>query len=140
MAELVVVCAILGVLVSTSVPFYLSYYHSAAVKAAAEELATHLNQGRQLAIKENKSVCVHTRLTGIHFHVPCGAARWVGPGTDSLGNLKPPPGILFTDSADLVFNYLGAASPASTYTVTNTTTSQTLNVTVAASGRIRIGP
>lgn len=140
MAELAVVCAILGVTVSASVPFFLRYYQSARVKAAAEQLAAYLNEGRQLAIKENRSVCVHTRLTGIHFHVPCGAARWVGAGTDSLGNLKQPPGILYTDSADLVFNYLGAASPASTYTVTNTTNNQTLNVTVAASGRISIGP
>jgi hypothetical protein len=61
------------------------------------------------------------------------------PWTDSLGN-PAAPGIPFTDSADLVFSYLGAASPASTYTVTNTTTSQTLTVTVAASGRISIGP
>jgi hypothetical protein len=43
-------------------------------------------------------------------------------------------------TADPVFSYLGAASPAATYTVRNTKTDQTLRVFVSASGRVNIGP
>ena len=42
--------------------------------------------------------------------------------------------------ADPVFSYLGAASPSATYTVTNTQTAATLQVFVASSGRVSIGP
>jgi hypothetical protein len=37
-----------------------------------------------------------------------------------------------------VFNYVGSALPAATYTVTNTQTSATLTVSVALSGRVTI--
>src|SRR5688572_25646381 len=58
--ELIVVCGILGLLAAVSVPFFVTYYQSAALKAATEEVAALLNQGRQVAIKENQSVCAQT--------------------------------------------------------------------------------
>lgn len=141
MAELLVVCAIVGILAGISMPFFLRYYQSAALKAATEELAAFLNQGRQVAIKENQSVCVHTQSGSIHFHVNgCSGTTFVGQGTDSSGNLKIPTGFTLSNSADPVFSYLGAASPAATYTVTNSRDGRTLTVSVAASGRITIGP
>lgn len=139
--ELIVVCGILGVLATVSVPFFLRYYQSAALKAATEEVAALLNQGRQVAIKENQPVCVHTASGSIHFHVAsCAGTTWVGPGTDGSGNLNIPQGFTLTNSADPIFSYLGAASPAATYTLTNTRNGSTLRVTVSASGRITIGP
>jgi prepilin-type N-terminal cleavage/methylation domain-containing protein len=141
MAELLVVCAIIGILATMTTPFFLRYYQSAALKAATEELAAFINQGRQIAIKQNTPVCVHTATGSIHFHINgCAGATWTGPGTDSSGNLIMPTGFTLANSADPIFNYLGAASPAATYTVTNTKTTKTLSVTVAASGRILIGP
>lgn len=141
MAELLVVCAILGILVTLSVPFFLNYYQAAALKASAEELAAFLNQGRQQAIKQNQPVCVHTSSGSIHFHINgCGGTTWLGANTDASGNLKMPTGFTLTNSADPIFNYLGAAAPAATYTVRNTKTNRTLTVAVAASGRITIGP
>lgn len=141
MAELLVVCVIIGILATASVPFFLRYYQTAALKAATEVLAAFLNQGRQVAIKENQPVCVLTAAGSIQLHVNgCGGTAWVGPGTDSAGNLKIPEEFTLTTSANPVFSYLGAASPAATYTVTQTNTGKTLSVTVSASGRVTVGP
>jgi len=140
-AELMVVLAIVGILAAASTPFFLRYYQSAALKAATEELAAFINQGRQVAIKENQSVCVHAVSGSIHFHVNgCGGTTWTGAGTDSSGNLKIPAGFTLSGTGDVVFSYLGAATPTGTYTVTNSQDGRTLRVTVAASGRVTIGP
>jgi len=139
--ELIVVCGILGLLAAVSVPFFLRYYQSAALKAAAEEVAAFLNQGRQVAIKENQSVCVLSAATALQLRLnTCAGTVWVGPGTDSSGNMSIPSGFTMASSANLSFRYLGDAVPAATYTLTNSRNGSTLRVTVAASGRITIGP
>ena len=139
--ELIVVCGILGLLAAVSVPYFLRYYQSAALKAATEEIMVFLNQGRQVAIKENQPVCVQRTSTALQLRVNgCSGTVWLGPGTDSAGNLKLPTGFTVASSADPVFSYLGAASPAATFTVTNTRDGRTLTVTVAASGRVTLGP
>ncbi|HET8533443.1 MAG TPA: hypothetical protein VFO08_19975 [Methylomirabilota bacterium] len=51
-------------------------------------------------------------------------------------NLQP--GFTVTVTANLVFDYLGRALPAATYTITNSTTGSTVTVSVATSGRISI--
>lgn len=141
LAELLVVVAIIGILALVSTPFFLRYYQSARLKAGAEEVAAFLNQGRQLAIKENTNVCVHISSTQMHYHlVNCSGTTWIGPGTDASGNINVPAGVTLTNTADPVFSYLGAATPAATYTITNPQTGGTLTVTVAASGRVSIGP
>jgi type IV fimbrial biogenesis protein FimT len=141
LAELMVAVAVIGIVFASAVPFFLSYYRAAQTRAAAEEIAAFLNQGRQLAIKENVNVCVQVTATTIRYRVNgCGGTVWVGPGTDSAGNIRAPEGISLSTTADPVFNYLGAASPAATYTVTNTYTGATLRVSVATSGRVSIGP
>ena len=48
--------------------------------------------------------------------------------------------IALTSTADPIFSYLGAASPAATITVTNTKTGQTLHVAVSVSGRVTVTP
>ncbi len=139
--ELIVVCGILGLLAAISVPFFLRYYQSAALKAATEEVAAFLNQGRQIAIKENQPVCVVSTSTSLQLHLTtCAGTAWVGPGTDSSGNIRIPTGFTMASSASPIFSYLGAASPAATYTLTNTRDGRTLRVTVSASGRVTIGP
>ena len=141
MAELLVICVIVGILAAMSTPFFLRYYQTAALKATTQELAAFLNQGRQIAIKENQPVCIHTAAGSIHFHVNgCAGTTWVGPGTDASGNLKIPDGFTLATSADPIFSYLGAATPAATYTVTQAGTGGTLHVTVAMSGRVTVGP
>jgi Tfp pilus assembly protein FimT len=141
MAELLVVCAILGILATASIPFFLTYYQAAALKSSAEELAAFLNQGRQQAIRQNQPMCVVTTSGAIQLKVgTCAGTTWLGTNTDASGNLKLPSGFSLSSTANPIFNYLGAAAPAATYTVTNTANNRTMTVTVAASGRITIGP
>jgi len=70
----------------------------------------------------------------------CACSAWVGPGTDASGNVKLPQGVTLSATTDFVFSYLGAATPGSTITVTNSDTGAALHVTVAASGRVSVGP
>jgi prepilin-type N-terminal cleavage/methylation domain-containing protein len=140
-SELLVVVSVIGILTAASVPTFISYYQLARLRAGAEQIAAFLNQGRQIGIKENVGVCVHITSTAMHYHVgSCVGPVWLGPGSDASGNVKAPQGITLTASADPVFNYVGAASPTATYTVRNTQTNRTMTVTVAASGRVSIGP
>jgi prepilin-type N-terminal cleavage/methylation domain-containing protein len=142
LAELSVVLGIIGTLAILATPLFVSYYQASRLRVAAEEVAAFLNQGRQIGIRENVGVCVHITPTAMHYHLgSCAGVTWVGPGTDAAGNVKVPDGMTLTTSADPVFTYLGAAAPAATYTVTNSQDNHTLNVVVAASGRISItGP
>lgn len=139
--ELVIVIAVIGILTLSALPLFLSYYQNAKVRGAAQVITTYLNQGRQLAIKQNTPICVHITATSMHYHVGgCGGANWVGPGTDAGGNIQAPEGINLTNTADPIFSNLGAATPAATYTVSDPVTGRTLSVIVSASGRITIGP
>jgi type II secretory pathway pseudopilin PulG len=153
--ELTVVLAIVGVLSVLATPFFLSYYQASRLRVGAEEVAAYINQGRQLAIKENigtPGVCVHIGSTALQYGlgsctttvlcavIPVSPCIWLGPGTDTNGNVRLPSGITLTTTADPIFTYLGNASPGGTVTVTNTQTSQTLHVSVALSGRVSIGP
>jgi len=67
---------------------------------------------------------------------------WTGPGTDAAGNINLPQGFTMGPATDVVFDYLGAALPAVTYTVTNASTGTTpLKVSIVTSGQIKItGP
>jgi prepilin-type N-terminal cleavage/methylation domain-containing protein len=140
-SELLVVLSVIGILTAMSVPTFISHYQTSRLRAAAEQIVAFLNHGRQLGIRENVGVCVHITSTAMHYHIgSCFGPVWLGPGSDSAGNVKAPTGIALTTTADPMFNYLGAASPSATYTVRNTQTNQTMTVTVAASGRVSIAP
>jgi len=137
--ELLVVLAVVGILAATSTPLFLNYYRAAQVRGATSDIAAYLNQGRQLALQRNTNVCVRITASAMHYHVGgCGGPAWLGPGTDGSGNIPVPDNVTLSTTADPVFNYLGAATPAATYTVTRGTTS--LTVSVSASGRVVIGP
>jgi Tfp pilus assembly protein FimT len=143
--ELALVVAIVGILSVLATPLFLTYYQASVLRVGAEEIAAFLNQGRQLAIRQNGSVCVHITPTAMHYHLGTCVAEdpatiVKGAGTDAAGNLKAPSGVTLTTTANPAFSYLGAAAPAATYTVTNTQTAATLRVVVAASGRICIAP
>jgi Tfp pilus assembly protein FimT len=138
LVELLVLLAVVGALFSLSLPAFMSYYKSAHVRAAAAGIAAYLNQGRQLAIQQNQSVCVHIASTALHYALgSCAGTVWVGPGTDAAGNIRAPGGIALTTTADPVFTNLGAAVPAATVTVTHGSAS--LSVIVSASGRVIVG-
>lgn len=144
--ELALVVGIIGILAALATPSFLSYAQASRLRVAAEEVAAFINQGRQLGIRENVAnpgVCVHITSTAVQYRLgSCAAAAWLGPGTDAAGNVKVPDGVTLTalNGIDPVFSYLGAANPGATITVTNSQTGATLPVTVAVSGRVRVGP
>jgi Tfp pilus assembly protein FimT len=140
-AETLLVVGIIGLLTIGATPMFLRYYQGAQLTLGAQEVVTFLNNGRQLAITQNANVCVHISSTSMHYHLgSCAGGVWLGPGTDSVGNIPVPAGISLSTTADPVFSYLGAAAPAATYTITNTQTAATVHVIVASSGRITVGP
>jgi Tfp pilus assembly protein FimT len=147
-AELAIVLGIVGVLSVLATPLFLSYYQSSRLRVGAEEVAALLNQGRQIAIKENTGLCVHIASTAVQYYVGSSVAGgqctvtglWKGPGTDSAGQIAVSDGVALTTASDLAFSYLGNATPASAVTVTNSQSGQALTVSVALSGRVSIGP
>jgi type IV pilus assembly protein PilA len=142
LAELIMVIAVIGILAIMTVPAYLRYRQAAVLKAGAQQVATMINQARELAIKQNDSVCVKLPSASqmVYALGSCVGSSWVGAGTDATGNMNLPTGTTMTASANPIFNYVGSALPAATYTLTNTQTGATLSVAVAASGRVTIGP
>lgn len=141
LSELLVVLAISGVLVSVGVPVGLSYYRTTQTKTGAQQIRTLLNQARQIAIDERTFVCICVPApTQLRFYVndTCTGIPWRGSITDVEGNIPLPASFHVSASADPVFDYLGRALPAATYTVTNGATASTLTVSVATSGRITI--
>lgn len=143
LAELVIVIAVIGILAVMAVPSFLTYLRAAGLKSGAQQVATLLNQARELAIKENGDVCVKLpgpNATQMSYRIGncTSSIAWVGAGTDASGNINLPPGVTVTASASPVFNYVGSALPVAVYTLTYTQTAATLTVSVAASGRITI--
>ncbi len=142
MIELVVIVAIIGIIMAVSTPALISYWRTSTLRAGAEELSAVLNSARHLAIKENTTVCVRRQGNRVRYHVPaCGGAAWTGVGTASNGDIQLANNVTVSAAtADVIFTYLGAASTPGTYTVTNPVDGRTLNVIVASTGRVRIGP
>jgi Tfp pilus assembly protein FimT len=141
-AELALTCGLIGLLAAISVPFFLSFYAAARLRVAADEVAAFVNHGRQLGIRENTGVCVHIGPTALQYRLgsSCGGPAWLGPGTDAAGNIAVPHGITLTTTAHPIFTYLGAAVPAATITVKPSAGDAALRVSVAASGRVSVGP
>lgn len=142
LAELLVLIAVIALIAAVSVPSFVSYWQSATLKAGAQELATILNRGRQVAIGQNGSVCVSQSASKVRFLTGgCAGAVWTGPGTDGNGWFTLQNGVnVSSTTGNVVFNYLGAASSAGTYAVHNPVSNQTMSVTVALSGRVTVGP
>lgn len=138
LTELIVFMAVVGVLSVMTVPFFVSYYQAAAARADVQVVITLFNQARGLAIKQNDTVCV-TLPTNSQMALRlsnCAGVVWTGPGTDVGGNINLPQGFTIGPLNNVTFNYLGAAGAATTYIMTNSTTSATSTVSIALSGRI----
>ena len=145
MTELLVVIAIFAITIGVAIPMLWTYYRSAALRGAAEDTVTMLNNARQLAIRLNATVCVTVDATGMQYHQgTCTAAAYTGTGTDAAGYVKLDPGLTLA-GPNICFGYLGAAPsplPAGclgngTYTITRAQ-GGTMNVIVATTGRVRI--
>jgi prepilin-type N-terminal cleavage/methylation domain-containing protein len=141
LVELLIVIAACGVLMAVSIPLALTYHQSAQVTTGAQHVRTLLNQARQLAMDQKEFVCVQVPSpTQVSFYpnATCTGTPWTGPITDSAGNVNLQPGFTLTATANPVFDYLGRALPATTYTITNSTTGSTVTVSVSTSGRVSI--
>jgi prepilin-type N-terminal cleavage/methylation domain-containing protein len=142
LAELMVVLAVAAVLATFVAPTLSSYARTAALQAAARELATSINLGRQIAISRNTTVCVAVASAkNIRLRTGgCGGAVWIGPGTDGSGaiSISDASALHISTTANVVFTSLGAASPAGTYTLTDPVNNGTRTVVVAATGRVSV--
>ena len=137
LVELIIIMAIIGLLAAISVPFVVSYLQAAQLKGSAETVAAWLNQGRQLAIRRNQNICADIDGAGMHYHIAnCTGTVFVGDGTNASGYVPFPAGVTMSVASPAVFTYLGAATPAATYTITHA--GRTITVSVATTGRITI--
>ncbi len=145
MTELLVAVAIVGVLALLSLPTFFSYFRSAALKGAAQEVTTLLNGARQLAIRRNGTVCVGaptaygTQMQ--YYDTICTGAALKLPGTDANGNMTLSNNMQLKGPANAVtFSYLGAAALNNgngIYYICNPqNTTQHAEVTVSTSGRL----
>ena len=141
LAELGVLMAVIGILTAFSVPMMLTYWRSSTLMAGAREVAAALNSARELAIRENRNVCVTTDGTRLQYRLgTCLAAPWTGPVTDGGGNIRLDNRVTVSATANVTFNYLGVATQAGNYTVLSPNGAGTRSVTVVQNGRVSIGP
>jgi prepilin-type N-terminal cleavage/methylation domain-containing protein len=143
-AELLMVVAVVGIVSAVGTPYFMSYMQSAALRAAAQELATIISGARQLAIARNTNVCVS--LVNNQATYRTGVSNTCGGGTLYLGANTRADGTVTLDNsmtiggttASVVFSSLGVAVTAGTYTVRNPTTNRTLSVVVSSMGRVTV--
>jgi Tfp pilus assembly protein FimT len=131
--------AIVGVIAITTTPGLLTYWRGATTRAGAQELAAGLNRARQLAIAQNQSMCVEVVGGRYRYRAGgCAGTIWTGSGAAATGFFTLANNVTITSNANPVFDYLGAAAPAATFTVANPQGGVTLSVVVSASGRVQI--
>ena len=152
LTELVVVIAVLGITAAIAIPYFLSYLQAAQTRGAAQEVATLLNQARQLAITRNRSVQVAfpaaipansvrflftTALPGDVIRAD-GTRCWIGPGTNGSGFITLSNNAALSAAAPFTFSSLGAATPAVTLTARNQGNTSCMDVVVNPTGRVRV--
>lgn len=137
--EVLVVLAIVGATAATTIPMLFTFWRAATLNAGAEELAAGLHRARQLAISQNRRVCVEVTGTRYRYWIDgCAGTAWMGPGSDVTGFFPLANNIGVTTNVNPVFDYLGAANPGATLTVTNPQDGASLTVAVSVAGRVRI--
>ena len=141
LVELAVALAICGILVVVGLPLFISYHRAAQLTTGAQQVRTLLNQARQLALQEKGSICVQVPTpTQLRYYrnSTCTGTPWLSSVTDRDGNINLLTGFTVSASANPVFNNVGGAFPAATYTVTTASTGSIQTVSVATSGRVTI--
>lgn len=138
--ELLVVVAVIGIMAAIAIPFFASYWRSAAVRAGAQEMRTALQQAKQLAITRRQNICVQpvaVPFPGYQFRQnTCAGAAIVMPGTDGTGTFRlQNNATVGTLAGPPVFTPLGAAAPAGGFQVTGPA-GNFLTINVSAAGRI----
>lgn len=140
LAELMIVIAVIGIISIMATPLFMTFLRAMETRGASQELATLLQQARELAIATNSSYRVEVDTAGnrLRFVNASTSAPWIGPGTDSQGYRQLVNQTLLTNvTANPTFNPLGTAG-GGTITVQNTQGTSSLNVVVSSAGRVRI--
>jgi Tfp pilus assembly protein FimT len=140
LTELIIVLGMIGVLAVLSTPMLIGFWRAATLQAGAQELATAINFGRQLAISRNTTTCVQLSGTNLRLRTGgCGGTIWTGPGTDGAGLIRLQSGLQVSHlGPDVVFTSLGAANPGGIYRVTSPVDGRIRMVVVSASGRVNL--
>ena len=144
LTDLLITLVVMGIIAAIAWPYFDSFLKVTRVKSGAQELAAIVNGARQLAIARNVNVCMLLESNKAKYMLNTTAA--CGGGTTYTGAITKSDGTIALannmeisgTTANVVFSNLGAATVAGTYTVRDPTTNKTLNVVVAASGRVTI--
>ncbi|MFQ5830038.1 MAG: GspH/FimT family pseudopilin [Candidatus Methylomirabilia bacterium] len=138
--ELMAAVAVIGVITVLATPVFLSFLRAQELRGAAGQVAALLQQARQLAIASSTSYRVEVDVTAnrLRFVRTSDDTPWTGPGAGSQGYWQLENQSQITAvTANPTFNPLGTAG-GGTITVAAAQGSQTLNVVVSSSGRVRI--
>ncbi len=141
LVEVAAAMAVCGIVVAVGIPLFIGYYRAAQLTTGAQQVRTLINQARQLALQDKGLICVQVPTpTQLRYfrNGTCTGTPLVSSVTDSGGNINLLSGFTVSVSATPVFNSLGGAFPAATYTVTNASTGSTQTISVAISGRVTI--
>jgi len=138
--ELMAAIAVIGIISIVATPLFMTFLRAMETRGASQELATVLQQARELAIARNTNYRVEIEPDNnqLRFVRTSDNVVWTGPGTDAQGYRRLVNQARLTNpTANPTFNPLGAAG-GGTITVQNAQGTSSLNVVVASSGRIRI--
>ncbi len=140
LVELMVAIAVIGIVSVTAIPQFVTFLRAMQTRGASQELATVLQQARELAIARNTNyrVEIESDNNRLRFVRTSDNVVWTGPGTDAQGYRQLVNQARLTNvTANPTFNPLGTAG-GGTITVRNAQGTSALDVIVSSAGRIRI--
>ena len=138
LAELAVTLAVVAVVTTFAAPSLVAAWRAATLRAAAEELVTALNLGRQLAITHNTPVCIAVAGADVRFE-STRAEECSGVVLPGAASIRLASGfVVSVVGTGVVYTGLGAAAPAGRYVVVDPAGGAMRSVVVAASGRVSI--
>ena len=140
LAELLVVCAVIGIMAFLAIPFLTTYLPSASVTYAAREVQGSLNRAKLLAVATRQPICVQIVAGGYQFlQGTCAGIPWTGPGTDGAGTFKMGAGLTLAQNTGVspIFNQFGMATQTGSFKVTASGVPQQ-TIWVNAGGRVWI--
>ena len=110
MVELVITIAMILIVSALAAPSFLNYYRSARVRAGADVVKAYLNEGRQLAIRGNASVCVKSTSNAIQFlQTSCSGTAITAAGlSGTSGNVQLPENITLSTNKEFQQKYVAA--------------------------------
>jgi Tfp pilus assembly protein FimT len=135
--ELVVVCAVVGIVSAAGLPTLWSTFRSTTRQATVTEMKATLQRAKQLAITRRQNICVQPVAGAVQFRqVNCGGAAWTGSATDGAGNIRLTNNVAVTNGTPPIFTPTGGITAgASTFTLTPAG-QPAATVTVSPTGRI----